>query len=63
MFFHNFSYMRSSFLSPVSDDNIQKNMKQMKTEIKGLEKDLDKYKPVANVNDRFKSIMEISFTA
>eukprot|EP00057_Strongylocentrotus_purpuratus_P035713 XP_800685.4 PREDICTED: protein diaphanous homolog 2 [Strongylocentrotus purpuratus] len=44
--------------SRVSDDNIQKNMKQMKTEIKGLEKDLDKYKPVANVNDRFKSIME-----
>ncbi|XP_041460766.1 protein diaphanous homolog 2-like isoform X3 [Lytechinus variegatus] len=44
--------------SRVSDENIQKNMKQMKNEIKGLEKDLDKYKPVPNVNDGFKPIME-----
>ncbi|XP_071500054.1 protein diaphanous homolog 2-like isoform X2 [Diadema antillarum] len=45
--------------SRVSDENVQKNMKQMEKDIKGLEKDLKNYKPVPNSNDQFKPVMEV----
>ena len=46
----------------MSEDNVQKLMKNMEKELKSLKKDLEKYKPVPNTEDRFKPIMQISFT-
>ena len=48
-------------LSPVSDENLKKSIKQMDTQLKQLETDLKSLKKSGVDGDRFQDVMNISF--
>ena len=51
------------FLFLVSDEILQKSINTMQGNLKKLEKEIDTYKPLNDPEDKFLSVMKISFLA